>query len=214
MKKKIEEKKETKTELVMILDESGSMYRLKEDTIGGYNDLISKQKKIKGICNVTTVLFNTKVHALCKSLDIKKVEELKDDDYNPGGCTALFDAVGQTIATLENKLKSDNSKDVKVIVAITTDGLENSSVEYDQHTIKTMIENKKEEGWDFLFLGANIDVVKEAAKIGIRKDKTISFMPTPKGARNSFRAMCTAFTETRTNKEIDLSQDDSEYNLK
>lgn len=194
------------TELVIILDESGSMHRLKEDTIGGFNDLLDKQRKLKGDCNVTTVLFNTKVHTLYEHKDINKVPYLSNDEYRPGGCTALLDAIGQTITSMSEYVESlKDEKSPKVIVAILTDGLENSSVEYDRVTVKSMIEDKKKEGWEFLFLGANIDAIKEAGSIGIQRDRAVNFEASSQGTRHSFNVVCKAFSMAREDKDIDIS---------
>ena len=157
------------TELVFILDRSGSMNGLESDTIGGFNGMISKQKAEGEKVNVTTVLFDDEAEIIHDRFPIDIIEPLTDKEYYVRGCTALLDAVGQSIKKIENVQKhlSDEHKAGKVIFVITTDGLENSGVEYGYNDIKKMIEAKKECGWEFLFLGANIDAGKEAEKMGI-----------------------------------------------
>lgn len=165
------------TELVFILDRSGSMGGLESDTIGGFNGMIEKQKKEGEKVNVTTVLFDDEVEIIHDRFPIKIIEPLTDKDYYVRGCTALLDAVGQAIIKIDNVQKHlpENHKAGKVLFVITTDGLENSSEEFTYKDIKRMIEEKKECGWGFLFLGANIDAQKEAEKIGIAKERAVTY---------------------------------------
>jgi len=165
------------TELVFILDRSGSMGGLESDTIGGFNGMIAKQKKEGEKVNVTTVLFDDETEILHDRFPITDVSPLTEKDYYVRGCTALLDAVGKTIGKVENVQKRlpEQSRAGKVIFIITTDGLENSSREYTYGKVRKMIEAKKECGWEFLFLGANIDAVEEAGKIGIRADRSVTF---------------------------------------
>ena len=157
------------TELVFILDKSGSMSGLEKDTIGGFNSLIEKQKKEEGRAIVSTVLFNHEVEVIHDRVNLEDITLLTDKEYCVSGCTALLDAMGETISnvlTKQNRSKED--KPSKTMFVITTDGMENSSKEYTYKAIKKMIEKvKKENEWEFIFLGANIDAVSEASKFGI-----------------------------------------------
>ncbi len=154
------------TELVFILDRSGSMGGLESDTIGGFNGMIERQKKEKEKVNVTTILFDDEVEIIHDRFPIDAVRPLTDKEYYVRGCTALLDAVGHAINKIDNVQKHlpEEHRAGKVLFVITTDGLENSSTEFNYNNIKRMIEAKKECGWEFLFLGANIDAGKEAEK--------------------------------------------------
>ena len=157
------------TELVFILDRSGSMGGLESDTIGGFNRMIARQKKEEKEVNVTTILFDDEVEVLHDRFPIAIIEPLTEKEYFVRGCTALLDAVGTGIEKIDNVQKHlpEQYRAGKVIFVITTDGLENSSTEYSYEQIRRKIEAKKECGWEFLFLGANIDAGREAEKIGI-----------------------------------------------
>ena len=156
--------KKNLTELVFILDRSGSMAGLEADTIGGFNAMIEKQKQEPGEAYVSTVLFDNDSQVIHDRIALDRVQPMTRKEYYVRGCTALLDAVGESIRKIENVQKHlpEAHKAGKVIFVITTDGLENSSVEYNHNDIKRMIEAKKECGWEFLFLGANIDAGKEA----------------------------------------------------
>lgn len=197
------------TELVFILDRSGSMNGLESDTIGGFNGMISRQKAESEKVNVTTVLFDDEVEIIHDRFPIDIVKPLTDEEYYVRGCTALLDAVGQSIKKIENVQKhlSDEHKAGKVIFVITTDGLENSSVEYDYNDIKKMIEAKKECGWEFLFLGANIDAGKEAEKMGIARERAVTYENDCKGVAINYetvgRTVMKAIKSRDCNVEID-----------
>ena len=165
------------TELVFVLDRSGSMSGLESDTIGGFNGMLKKQKKTGKNVNVTTVLFDDEVDMIHDRFPIDVVEPLTEDDYYVRGCTALLDAVGESIKKMDNVQKRlpKKHKPGKVIFVITTDGLENSSKEYSYRDIKRMIDAKKETGWEFLFLGANIDAAAEAEKMGIARNRSVTY---------------------------------------
>ena len=168
---------ENKTELVFILDRSGSMSGLEDDTIGGFNGMLKKQKAEGDDVNVTTVLFDDKVDIIHDRFPIDIVEPLTDRDYFVRGCTALLDAIGQAVHKIENVQEHlpEEHKAGKVIFVITTDGHENSSKEYSYTQIRKMVEAKKEVGWEFLFLGANIDAIGEAEKIGISRNRAVTY---------------------------------------
>ena len=158
------------TELVMILDRSGSMSGLEADTIGGFNGMIEKQKKEDGEAYVSVILFDDQSEVIYDRVDISKVEPMTDKQYYVRGCTALLDAVGDAIHHIGNIHKYAREEDVpeKTIFIITTDGLENASRRYNYNKVRRMIERQKEKyNWEFIFLGANIDAAAEAAKIGI-----------------------------------------------
>ena len=158
------------TELVMILDRSGSMSGLEADTIGGFNGMIEKQKKEDGEAYVSVILFDDQSEVIYERVDISKVEPMTDKQYYVRGCTALLDAVGDAIHHIGNIHKYAREEDVpeKTIFIITTDGMENASRRYNYNKVRRMIERQKEKcNWEFIFLGANIDAAAEAAKIGI-----------------------------------------------
>lgn len=178
------------TELVFILDRSGSMGGLEGDTIGGFNGMLGKQKKEDGEANVTTVLFDDQIEIIHDRFPIDVVKPLNDDDYFVRGSIALLDAVGNTVKKVENiqKRLPEEMRAENIIFVITTDGQENASQEYSTSMVKKMIETNQEKGWQFLFLGANMDAVEEADKIGIRRTHAASYRPTPKGVRLNYEA--------------------------
>ena len=172
--------KNNNVEIVFILDRSGSMGGLEEDTIGGYNSFIKSKKNLNA--RLTTVLFDNKIEILHDREDIKKVKPLTNKDYYVRGCTALMDAIGISI----NRISKD-AEGKKVIFVITTDGLENASKEYNKKQIKKMIEKRKD--WEFMYLGANIDSYDEASSIGIRKERVSNYKASSKGTRKMFQAL-------------------------
>lgn len=172
------------TELVFILDKSGSMEGLEKDTIGGYNAMLQKQKKEEGEVRVTTVLFNHEWETLHDGVVIDKVEDMSEADYKVSGMTALLDAVGMTIQQIQARQTEGN-----VLFVITTDGMENSSREFTVQKVKEMIQFQKENGWEFLFLGANIDAISEAEKFGIDRDFAVDYHADATGVRESFDAI-------------------------
>jgi uncharacterized protein YegL len=166
------------TELVMIIDRSGSMSGLEADTIGGFNSMIEKQKKEEGEAYVSVVLFDDRSQVLYDRIDIQKVEPMNDKQYYVRGCTALLDAVGSAIHHIGNVHKYAREEDVpeKTIMIITTDGMENASRLYTYDKVKRMIERQKERyHWEFMFLGANIDAVKEAGRFGISASRAVRY---------------------------------------
>lgn len=178
------------TELVFILDRSGSMAGLESDTIGGFNSMIQKQQREEGEVNVTTVLFDDQIELVHDRFPLAIVKPLTEDDYYVRGMTALLDAVGSTVKKMENiqNRLPDDMKAEKVLVVITTDGMENASREYTAKMVKEMIEKNQEHGWQFLFLGANMDAAEEAEKIGIRRTHAASYRNDSKGVELNFSA--------------------------
>lgn len=195
------------TELVFILDRSGSMAGLETDTIGGFNAMIDKQKKEPGEANVTTVLFDDKYEMLHKRRSLQKILPMTDREYYVRGCTALLDAVGQTINYIGNvqKYARDEERAGKVLFIITTDGYENSSHEFTYDKIKSMIERQKEKyNWEFIFLGANIDAVSTAKQFGISEDYATNYVADAIGTGLNYEAMNMAVSSCRMEGRVDL----------
>ena len=166
------------TELVFILDRSGSMAGLEKDTIGGFNSLIEKQRKEPGTAAVSTVLFDNESEVIHDRLPLENIPPMTDKEYYVRGCTALLDAVGGAIHHIGNvhKYAREEDRPEKTLFVITTDGMENASRKYSYRKLKDMIRRQEEEyGWEFLFLGANIDAAKEAARFGIREDRAANY---------------------------------------
>ena len=174
------------TELVFILDRSGSMAGLEEDTIGGFNSMIEKQKEKDGICYVSTVLFNGESEVVHDRVKLCEVESMTREDYVAYGSTALIDAIGDAIKHISNVHKYARAEDVpsQTLFVITTDGEENCSRRYSSSEVKKMIESKKEKcGWEFLFIGANIDAVETARRYGIGADRAVNYNSDKEGTR-------------------------------
>jgi uncharacterized protein YegL len=187
--------KENCAELAFILDRSGSMAGLETDTIGGFNAFLEKQKALPGEARLTTVLFNNRDCLLHDRLDIRAVRPLTAKEYSVGGSTALLDAVGRTIDKIDGALRNtaEAYRAGKVLVVITTDGLENASREYSLGRVRQMIERQKREyGWEFLFLGANIDAVEAAGDLGIAPDRAQNYCADRDGTALNFRAVSAA----------------------
>lgn len=173
--------KKNKMDIVFLLDKSGSMSGSESDTIGGYNSFLKKEKKNNCESLVTTVLFDNSYLRIVDRVEISKVKNLTEEDYYVGGCTALYDAIGKTI------MEMDKNKPDKVLFVITTDGLENASVEYSKQNIKSMI--KKHKNYEFIFLGAGIDSYSEGESIGIKRSNISNYSKSKKGIENMFRAV-------------------------
>jgi len=187
------------TELVLILDRSGSMAGLESDTIGGFNSMIEKQKKLDGKCYVSTVLFDNESEVLHDRIDLADVPKMTDKEYFPRGCTALLDAVGGAIHHIGNIHKYARKEDVPehTLFCITTDGMENASRKYDLKKVRKMIEAKKEIGWEFIFIGANTDAVSAAADIGISEDRAVNYTASACGTASVYDAMSAVTSSVR-----------------
>lgn len=200
--------KKNVTELVFILDKSGSMAGLEADTIGGINAMLEKQQKAEGEAFVTTALFNHQYELLHDRINVKGITHLTEKDYQVGGTTALLDAVGFTIQKLINvqKRTSEEERAEKVLFVITTDGMENASQEYTSAKIKKMVQRQKEEyGWEFIFLGANIDAISTAADFGIDEEFAVDYHADAKGTQANYHAVSEAVVNLRSGKKIDRS---------
>lgn len=196
------------TEIVFILDRSGSMRGLEKDTIGGYNGMIDKQKKEEGEALVTTVLFDDRIEVPYDRVPLGDLPEMTEEVYFVRGCTALLDAVGSTverIATI-HKYAREEDRPEHTIFIITTDGLENASRRFTYDQVKRLITRQQEEsGWEFIFLGANIDAVKAAGDIGIRRERAVNYRCDPVGTKLNYEAMDKAVHSVRMGEELDDS---------
>jgi uncharacterized protein YegL len=199
------------TELVFILDRSGSMAGFEADTIGGFNATIEKQKKQDGMVYVSTVLFDNESKVIHDRVDISEIKPMTCEEYQVGGCTALLDAIGGAIHHIGNVHKYARAEDVPehTIFIITTDGMENASYRYSSREIKEKIQRQTEKyGWEFIFLAANIDAVETAERIGIRRERAANYRQTKKGVEKSYFAMSEAITAVRAccAEQIDLEK--------
>lgn len=197
--------KKNLTELVFILDRSGSMQGLEGDTIGGFNAMIEKQKKEPGKALVSTVLFDDLTEVLHDRVKLDEVRPITEKEYDVGGCTALLDAVGGAIHHIGNIHKYARREDVpeKTMFIITTDGYENASRRYDYETVRRMIQRQKEKyGWEFLFLGANIDAAKEAARFGIGADRAVNYKCDEAGTALNYEVISEAVCSVRAARPL------------
>lgn len=188
------------TELVFILDRSGSMYGLEQDTIGGFNSLLEKQKADSSEAYVTTVLFDNELRTLHDRLPLAEVKPMTNADYTVGGSTALLDAVGSTIKHIAriHKYAHPDHKPEKTLFVIITDGMENASREYTYDKVKTLISHEQEKyGWEFLFLGANIDAASEGARFGIAPDRTVTYKCDSAGTALNYEVLSDAIADVR-----------------
>ena len=184
--------KKNLTEMVFILDRSGSMAGLEEDTIGGFNAMIEKQKKEEGEALVSTVLFSAESTVIYDRVDIRKIEPMTEKQYNVYGSTARIDAIGQAIHHIGNvhKYAREEDRPEHTIFIITTDGMENASHRYSSKEVKDMVQRQKQRyGWEFLFLGANIDAVETAAHFGISEDRAVNFHNDARGQRLNYASV-------------------------
>ena len=212
------------TEIVFILDRSGSMAGLEEDTVGGFNAAIAEQKGKEGTALVSTVLFHHESAVLHDRVPIDRVSPMTRADYRVGGCTALLDAIGGAIHHIGNVHKYARPEDIPAhtVFLITTDGMENASGRYDLATVKAMIARQQERyGWEFVFLAANIDAAETAEGLGISRSRSANYDPDGEGVRVTYRAMCEAITSVRSGRSLDeegwrrdLDRPDRERNAK
>ena len=193
--------KKNLTELVFILDRSGSMHGLEDDTIGGFNSFIEKQKDVDGECLVSTVLFNSQSKVIHDRIPLREIETMTRKDYVPSGSTALIDAMGDAIHHIRNVHKYIRKEDVPqhTIFVIITDGQENDSHRYSSDEVKRMVSQQKEKDWEFLFLGANIDAVETAKHYGITEDRAVNFVCDEVGVQKNFKVLSKAVSEKRMN---------------
>ena len=194
------------TELVFILDRSGSMSGLEADTIGGFNAMIEKQKKQDGECYVSTVLFDNVSEVLHDRVKLTDIKPMTDKEYTVRGCTALIDAIGGAIHHIGNVHRYARNEDVPehTVFVITTDGIENASRKYTSDKVKAMIERQKEQhGWEFLFIGANIDAVETAAQYGISKDRAVNYNADEVGTKILYETVSKAVCDVRYSLSID-----------
>lgn len=192
--------KKNLTEIVFILDRSGSMSGLEKDTIGGFNSMIEKQKKAEGEALISTVLFDNTSEVIHDRVDVKSIKPMTDDDYTVRGCTALLDAIGGAIHHIGNVHKYARAEDVPehTMFVITTDGMENASRHYDSEKVKKMIERQKAKyGWEFLFLGANIDAVETARSFGISEDRAVNYHSDSEGTQLNYEVLSDAICAVR-----------------
>ena len=192
------------TELVFILDRSGSMSGLESDTIGGFNSFIEKQKDVDGECLVSTVLFNQASTVVHDRVSLNEVEKMTRKDYTASGTTALIDAMGDAIHHIGNIHRYIRKEDVpeQTIFIIITDGLENASTRYTSDEVKKMVSKQEKKGWEFLFLGANIDAVETARRYGIRENRSVDFVCDEKGVAGNFDCLAGSVMHARVCKEM------------
>ena len=192
-------------QIVCILDRSGSMSSLVEDTIGGYNSFIDKQKKESGTAEVTTILFDNEYEKISDAVNLNDVKELTSAEYYARGTTALLDAVGMTITELFGKMEKENicPEKRRVIVMIMTDGKENASMEYSKSMVKSLIEKTQTDyHWNYIFMGANIDSAAEAGAIGIKREHSANYSHDKKGVAKTFAMMDNAVESMRKSGEV------------
>lgn len=197
--------KKNLTEIVFILDRSGSMSGLEADTIGGFNSMIEKQKKEAGEALISTVLFDNFSEVIHDRIPVGRVEPMTDREYYVRGCTALLDAIGGAIHHIGNIYKHAREEDVleHTLFVITTDGMENASRRYDSETVKKMIEwQKAKYGWEFLFLGANIDAVETASRFGIGADRAVNYHSDHQGTQLNYEVLSAAVSTVRSSAAL------------
>jgi uncharacterized protein YegL len=193
-------------ELVFILDRSGSMSGLEQETIAGFNRLIQQQKEVQGEALVSTVLFDDRFEVLHNRVSIQKIENMTSKDYYVRGSTALLDAIGRSILKIRNvhKALEEAQRPEKTVFFITTDGMENASVEFNYEHLNEYIQLQKEKyGWEFIFIGANIDAIGTAKKFGIDADRAVNYRSDKRGTNLNYKVMNETITNLRQHKSID-----------
>lgn len=193
------------TEMVFILDKSGSMAGLEADTIGGFNGMIERQKKAEGEALVSTVLFSDQSVVIHDRVSLDKIEPMTDRQYYVGGCTALIDAIGGAVRHIGNihKYAREEDRPEHTVFVITTDGMENASRHYTAGQIREMIRQRKEkDGWEFLFLGANIDAVETASRFGIPEDRAVTFRNDARGQALNYETVSRTVEAFRTRRAV------------
>ena len=192
--------KKNLTELVMILDRSGSMGGLEKDTIGGYNSMLLRQRETEGEVLVSTVLFDNESEVLYDRVPLREMPQMTEKEYFVRGCTALLDAIGGAIHHMGNvhKYAREEDRPEKTIFVITTDGMENASRQYSLEKVRQMVERQKEKyGWEFLFLGANMDAIETAGRFGIAPERAVRYQCDEEGTAVNFRALGKAVSRVR-----------------
>lgn len=179
--------------IIYVLDESGSMSTIKDDTIGSFNEFIKEQKKVEGLANCSLIKFNSNIEKVYENLSIEKTPLLDNNTYQPKNMTKLYDAIGHTINDFKNKIKilNENEKPDKILFVILTDGQENSSRDFNKNDILNKITKREKKGWKFLYLGANQDAMKEGGKIGVNKFNTVTWSADSKGVKSAMDAVNT-----------------------
>lgn len=193
------------TEIVFILDASGSMQPLRADTIGGFNSLIEKQKKEDGEALISAVTFSDSSRVIYDRVPLSEIESLDEEKYCPAGSTALFDAVGSAVKHIGNIHKYARKEDIpeKTLFVITTDGMENASRHYSGAEVRKIVKRQQEKyGWEFLFLGANIDAASAAEDIGISSGRAANYEATADGCAVQYEAMCCAVASVRKGRNL------------
>ena len=194
------------TEIVFILDRSGSMAGLEGDTIGGFNAMVERQKKEPGKALLSAVLFSDESRVLYDRVDIRKVEPMTERQYQVGGCTALLDAIGGAVRHIANVHKYARREDrpAKTVFVITTDGMENASRSYSYDEVQRLVKHEQEKyGWEFLFLGANMDAISAARSFGIRADRAVRYKSDSVGTMLNYQVVSETVAQMRKNEKID-----------
>ena len=199
------------TQIIVVLDRSGSMHSIKDDTIGGYNQFLNEQKKQKGRAEMSLVLFDDQYDIIFERLDIRGITELNNETFMPRGTTALLDAIGKTISSTYSSIKSSKKKDrpEQVVFVVITDGKENASREYTREAIFNMItEMKEKDKWEFMFLGANQDAISESAQYGFATGSALTYAANEKGVSTSYMAMSSKMSAYRSTGQLTAFTED------
>ena len=194
------------TEIVFILDRSGSMAGLESDTIGGFNAMVAKQKREPGKALLTAVLFSDRDELLYDRVDVSKVEPMTERQYRVGGCTALLDAIGSTVQHIAkiHRYARESDRPGRTIFVITTDGMENASRSFSYDEVQRMVRHEQEKyGWEFLFIGANMDAISAARSFGIRADRAVRYACDSAGTQLNYEVVSEAITHVRAGKTLD-----------